>query len=327
MLNFSYVAEHVGDDMAVGALERLLQSVQAVKDEKKVPGDWDRHLQWLNDVLSEVWQNRGPFPGIGSVLQYLGCESGTAFQREVLVPLVNKGSDAWEHVQAILEGRRKCEQKQYTKALKQAGERWTAYKEPRRRLLAMLVRLELTPQQVERVANPDKRSNCGISATDEQLVANPYLLSEMDQADGESDLIALETVDRAMRPEGAAARFIDKSEICVQDDPRRVRGVAVAVLQGAAQQGDTLLPFAETVTRIVERFPERRICSPDRDLVQGQTTFYQEAFDLGGRRSTHGWRSNGWLNWSVRSAVECPGAQRPESSTQGRLELGEVAVG
>ena len=73
MLNFSYVAEHLGDDVAVGALERLVQSVQAVKDEGKVPGDWDRHLVWLNDVLSEVWQNRGPFPGIGSVLQYLGC--------------------------------------------------------------------------------------------------------------------------------------------------------------------------------------------------------------------------------------------------------------
>jgi hypothetical protein len=280
LLNFSYVAEHVGDDMAVGALERLLQSVQAVKDENKVSGDWDRHLLWLNDVLSEVWQNRGPFPGIGSVLQYLGCESGTAFQREVLVPLLNKGDDAWEYVKAILESRRKCEQQRYTKALKEAGERWMAYKEPRRRLLSMLVRLELTPQQVERVANPDKRSNSGISATDEQLVANPYLLSEMDQSDGESDVIVLETVDRAMRPEGSAARFIDKADICVRDDPRRVRGVAVAVLQGAAQQGDTLLPFAETINRVIKRFPERRMCSPDKDLVQGQATFYQETLDF-----------------------------------------------
>ena len=93
MLNFSYVAEQLGDDMAVGALERLLQSVQAVKDEGKVPGDWDRHLVWLNDVLSEVWQNRGPFPGIGSVLQYLGCESGTAFQRQVLVPVAQQGRE------------------------------------------------------------------------------------------------------------------------------------------------------------------------------------------------------------------------------------------
>jgi len=280
MLNFSYVAEHVGDDMAVGALERLLQSVQAVKDDNKVPGDWDRHLQWLNDILSEVWQNRGPSPGIGSVLQYLGCDSGTAFQREVLVPLLNKGDDAWEYVKAIFEGRRKCDQQRYAKALKQAGERWIAYREPRRHLLSLLTRIELTPQQVERVANPDKRASGGISASDEQLVTNPYLLSEMDRGTGADDVIGLEIVDRAMRPEGAAARFIDKVDICVHDDHRRVRGLAIAVLQAAAQQGDTLLPFAETINRITKRFPERRACTPDRDLVQGQASFYQEALDF-----------------------------------------------
>ena len=280
MLHFSYVAEHLGDDMAVGALERLVQSVQAVKDENKVPGDWDRHLVWLNDVLSEVWHNRGPFPGIGSVLQYLGCESGTAFQRQVLLAVLQKGDNAWAYVLAILEGRHQCEQPQYARALKQAGERWRAYKEPRRQLLSQLVRFELSPAQVERIANPDRRANGGISATDEQLVANPYLLSEMDQGDGASEVIALETIDRGMRPEGAAARFLDKDDPCVQDDPRRVRGVAVAVLQGAAEQGDTLLPFAETVNRITKRFPERRVCHPDRDLVLGQASFYQEALDF-----------------------------------------------
>ena len=280
MLNFSYVAEQLGDDMAVGALERLVQSVQTVKDEAKVPGDWDRNLVWLNDVLCEVWLNRGPFPGIGSVLQYLGCESGTAYQRQVLVPLLNKGENAWEYVLAILEGRKKCEQKHYAKAMKQAAERWAAYKEPRHNLLAQLARFELSPAQVERIANPDKRAECGISGTDNEIVANPYLLSEMDQGDGVSDLIALETVDRGMRPEGAAARFIDKEDVCAQDDPRRIRGVAVAVLQGAAQNGDTLLPFAETVNRITKRFPERRACRPDRDLVLGQATFYQEALDF-----------------------------------------------
>ncbi len=280
ILNFSYVGEHLGDDVAVGALERLLQSVQAVKDENKVSGDWERHLTWLNDALSEVWQNRGPFPGIGSVLQYLGCESGTAYQRQVLAPLIDKGDNAWEYVVSILEGRSKCAQTHYAKALKQAAERWMAYPAPRRRLLSLLVRFELSPSQVARVANPDKRSDSSISASDEQLVANPYLLSEQDQGDGDSDVIALETIDRGMRPEGAAAHFLDKDDSCAQDDPRRVRGVAVAVLQGAADQGDTLLPFAETVSRITRRFPERRACRPDRDLMVGQASFYREALDF-----------------------------------------------
>ena len=50
--------------------------------------------------------------------------------------------------------------------MKQAAERWAAYKEPRRNLLAQLARFELTPAQVERIANPDKRAECGISGTD-----------------------------------------------------------------------------------------------------------------------------------------------------------------
>ena len=196
------------------------------------------------------------------------------------MPLLNKNENAWEYVRALLEGKKKCEQKQYAKALKQAGERWSAYKEPRRNLLAQLARFELSPAQVERIANPEKRAECGISGTDNEIVANPYLICEMDQGDGVSDLIALETIDRGMRPEGAAARFIDKDEVCAQDDPRRVRGVAVAVLQDAAQQGDTLLPFTETLSRIAKSFPERRACRPDRDLVEGQANFYQEALDF-----------------------------------------------
>ncbi|MDQ2731236.1 MAG: AAA family ATPase, partial [Armatimonadota bacterium] len=278
--SFSFVAEHVSDDIAVGALERLLQSIQAVREENKVAGEWDRHLVWLNDILSEVWQNRGPFPGIGSVLQYLGCESGTSFQRQVLLPLLDKGENAWHYLLAILEGRRKCEQKQYTAALKQASDRWMAYKSPRRDLLSLLTRFELNPLQVERLANPDNRSKAGITATDEDLLANPYLISEMDQGDGDSELIALETIDRGMRPEGAAANFLEINETIAQDDPRRVRGVAVAVLQAAAQQGDTLLPFGETLTRITGRFPDRRACRPDRDLVEGQAIFYQKSLDF-----------------------------------------------
>ena len=50
--------------------------------------------------------------------------------------------------------------------------------------------------------------------------------------------------------------------------------------KGAAQQGDTLLPFAEIVNRITKRFPERRTCRPDKDLVLGQASFYQEALDF-----------------------------------------------
>ncbi|WP_235271877.1 AAA family ATPase [Methanosarcina mazei] len=279
-IDFSYVGEHVSDDTAVGALERLLQSVQAVKDENKVSGDWSRHIIWINDVLSEVWQNRGPFPGAGSVLQFLGVEVGTAFQRQVLMPLLKRGENAWEYLLAILEGRKQCEEKEYTIPMKQAAGRWAAYSPSRRKLLSMLVRFELTPKQVKRIADADERIKAGINATDEELVENPYLISEMDEGGPDRDVITLEVIDRGMRPEGDTARFLSGNEIIPQDDPHRVRACAVAILKDAAANGDTLLPFNEVLEQIKKRFPERRACSPDRELVIGQQSFYQEILDF-----------------------------------------------
>lgn len=280
MLDFSYVGEHVSDDTAVGALERLLQSVQAVKDENKIPGDWNRHIVWLNDVLSEVWRNRGPFPGTGSVLQYLGVEVGTAFQRQVLTARTTKGENAWYYLLGILEGRQECDEEEYKRPMKQAAKRWAAYSASRRNLLSLLVRFELSPQQVHRVANPDDRANSGINATDNQILENPYLISEMDQGGAEFDAVPLEVIDRGMRPEGEAARFLEKSEVIPPDDARRVRGCAVAVLQDAASNGDTLLQFSDMLDRIGKRFPDRRACRPDRELVVGQAAFYQETLDF-----------------------------------------------
>ncbi len=87
LLPFAYVGEHVSDDVAVAVLERVIRSIEKVKADGHVPGDWDRRLRWLTDVLAQVWKGRGAFPGPGSVLQYLGCEKGTAYQREVLEPM------------------------------------------------------------------------------------------------------------------------------------------------------------------------------------------------------------------------------------------------
>ena len=207
MLNFSYVAEHLGDDMAVGRWSGCCNRSRLSRTRTKSLATGTGHLLWLNDVLSEVWQNRGRSPASAACFNTSAVESGTAFQRAGLVPLLNKGENAWEYVLAILEGRRKCDNKQYAKAL-EAGRRTVGGLQGTATQSAVAAGpFRVVARPGGRIANPDKRAACGISATDEQLVANPYLLSEMDQGDGESDLIALETIDRGMRPEGDAARF------------------------------------------------------------------------------------------------------------------------
>ena len=272
LLPFSYGGEHVSDDVAVAILERVIQCVEQVVADGHVSGDWERRLTWLNDVLSETWSGRGPFPGAGSVLQYLGFSKGTSFQRSVLTPMAKQAENPWDYVVSILEGRTEPTGGPYQAGLLKAGQRWRVLRS-RQMLLSKLARFELTPAQVRRVADPDQRAASGIEATEDALVANPYILSESDLGAVGSDPVALETIDHGLRPTGDASLFPDDDEVS-QDDKRRVRAVGVAVLRDAANNGDTLLAFPDFLSRIVRRFPEKRACRPDREVVQADVDFH-----------------------------------------------------
>ena len=281
LLPFSYGGEHVSDDVAVAILERVIQCVERVGADGQVAGDWERRLAWLNDVLAEAWSGRGPFPGAGSVLQYLGFSKGTSFQRTVLTRMAKEAENPWDYVLSILEGRTDPTGGPYRAGLLKARERWGVIKS-RQALLSKLARFELTPAQVQRIANPDQRTASGIDATEYALVANPYILSESDLGAVGSDPVALETIDHGLRPAGNAALFPDDDEVS-HDDRRRVRAVGVAVLQEASNNGDTLLAFTDFLGRVRGRFPERRACQPDREVVLAEVNFYQHllwtAFD------------------------------------------------
>lgn len=283
---FSYVAEHVNDDVALSAVERVIQSVERVKADGLVPGDWDACLEWLDKVLQELWADRGAFPGIGSVLQYLGFRQGTAYQRLALAPLMKDGTNIWRHTVEILEGERVPADETYAKGLLAAGTRWRKLTS-RKPLLAFLARFEVTPDQVERIANPDQRMISGILSTDDELLANPYLICEQDIGTAESEPVALDVIDHGLRPEGYAALFPPEDEI-IQDDPRRVRAIAVDVLKQAATAGDSLLSMRELLDRIRVRFSGRRECRPDSDLIEADAGFFHEALagEFGGNE---GW--------------------------------------
>ena len=276
LLPFSYGGEHVSDDTAVAILERLIQCIEQVSKDRHVPGNWEQHLQWLNDALAEAWNNRGAFPGAGSVLQFLGFSKGTSFQRAVLEPMTKEGENSWNHVLSILEGKVEPDHGPYQAGLHKARERW-GFIRSRHALLTKLARFELSRDQVNRIANPDLRIASGIDANEEDLVANPYILSESDLGTRDSEPVALETIDHGMRPEGNASFFPDNDEV-VHDDRRRVRAIGVAVLQEAANNGDTILTFDDFLKLVHGRFSERRECTPDREVVLAERGFYECAF-------------------------------------------------
>lgn len=274
VLPFSYGGEHVSDDIAVAILERLIQCVERVAADEKVAGDWEGRLAWLNDVLGEAWSGRGPFPGAGSVLEYLGCSKGTAFHRSVLAPMAQRGENPWDYVLSILGGTSEPDAGPYKRGLARARDRWALLKS-RHALLSKLARFELTLDQVQRIVSPDQRAGSGIEASEAALVANPYVLCESDLGSANSEPVALETIDHGLRPERNAALFPDDDDVA-HDDRRRVRALGVEALADAADAGDTVLEFSDFLGRIVARFPDRRACQPDAEIVLAEANFYQE---------------------------------------------------
>ena len=273
MLPFSYGSEHVSDDVAVAILERIIQCIEHVASDGQIPGDWENRLEWLNNVLAETWYERGPFPGTGSVLQFLGCSKGTAFQHAILAPMAKKGQNSWEYVLAILEGKTDPP-KPYTSGLVRAREKWNVLKS-RQDLLSMLARFELSADQVQRIANPDTRSASGIDASVEDLIANPYIICENNLGSATSEAVVLETIDHGVRPEQDASLYLSDDKV-VHDDRRRIRAIGVEVLKQAAESGDTVLEFSDFINRIGARFPEKRACQPDREIVIAEAAFYRQ---------------------------------------------------
>jgi exodeoxyribonuclease V alpha subunit len=275
MINFSYVAEWVNDDIAVGVIERLIQCVEQVIVNGKVPGRWAQHLEWLNDVLAEVWSGRGAWPGAGSVLQSLGFRRGTAYQREILAPASGSGAGTWQETLEILEGSREPAHATYRDGLIRARNSWQRLPEKRRLLLKCLSRFELDPGQMARLADSSRRSDCGISASDEELTGNPYLLFEYDQGTRDSPRVTLDTIDRGMFPEGEALATIPDAERFAGDDRRRVRATLISVLRTAAGRGDTFVSLDEALRRVRQKFPQHRECFPSRELMLGDQPFFE----------------------------------------------------
>lgn len=268
---FSYVAEHVSDDVAVTIIEQLLDAARWLRADGAIPVGWDARIAWLEEVLSEVWRDRGPFPGLPAVLAYLGCTTGASLLRERV--LRGRAATAWADVERVLDGAVQDAPPRHASGLIRASAQWRALPESRRELLRVLARMDLTAAQVERIAHPEQRVAAGITFTDEQLSSNPYAIAETDLGTDESAPLAFETIDHALLP----ALGVATGESVARQDDRRVRAAMHEVLREAAADGDTVLRLDDVTSRLTRRFSGERRCVLDWDIVRARRDFYAES--------------------------------------------------
>lgn len=266
--SFSFTSEHVTND---GAIASLLACARALENITRiVPGPWERVRSWIDTRLNELWRMRGPCPGLGSALTAFGITNGTLLANELELLLASRENlDPWPVADALLRQpeTQSPELKQYVS--RTTSLKWQSLPDERRSLLKLLSRFELTPAQAARYyVHEDKaRADLRIEVADNELIANPYLLYELDRV--APDPIGLATIDRGLYPDASQrARYPMPLASRLEDatDPRRVRAFVVRELEEAATGGHTLLPRAQVISQIREQDVQPP-CPVDGDLM------------------------------------------------------------
>lgn len=144
---FKYVTEHVTDGAMLFLCERLSKIIEQIQDDVskgkiKLGDNWKKHRAWLQKAIEELWENRGKYPGIGSVIRFLGFSRGITYHQEILIPMEKENEDILEHVLSILDGDTKPE-KSYQKDFADSKRKWNAYSKDKTRkdLLKLLMKL------------------------------------------------------------------------------------------------------------------------------------------------------------------------------------------
>jgi len=275
MRTFSYFTELAAPDVALSSLVRVLEAVRAVRRHGIVPGPWGQREEWFNGQIAKTWEQRGAFPGLGSALEALRMRMGTSLALELVSSgAIGADDDPWPHVDAVLRGKVKPPQAGYDADLAAVRQAYVALSPERVKLLRLLSRFALTPQQALRWFDPHERHKATeTDVSDQDILENPYRMSETDLGARNDAPVSVGVVDRGLLPDATVAALHpvpEPSAVTSPNDPRRVRAAIVSVLRDAADEGDALLSVPESLQRVA-RLDVERECTVGYDWAAGNT--------------------------------------------------------
>jgi hypothetical protein len=144
---------------------------------------------------------------------------------------------------------------------------WGSLDARRRALLTLLSRFDLTIEQATRFYQQTERNKAGIDISDDELLANPYLIYEHSRLS--PDPVGVRAIDHGVLPEDrvlASHPLPAPSSVDDAVDPRRVRALVLSVLEDAAEVGDTLRSQARVIQEIRDQ-PLQPGCPISPDIM------------------------------------------------------------
>lgn len=197
---FKYGSREVSDDDAIEVILQMIETVEELIKMGDDSEDWKVRKDWLNSLLNELWADRGPYPGLASVMEALqlseliktyyslGTDKAKKNFYNQLVDLLDGNSDTIENV-TINSQKLRVIRKNYQ----------MLYDEERQLLLQILPRFDVSTKQVRGIIS-EKREDVSITASVQEMIDNPYIIFEQYVGDDSDDTIPFYKIDNGMLP-------------------------------------------------------------------------------------------------------------------------------
>jgi hypothetical protein len=281
---FSFATEHLSFDAVISVLLQTIKALRIIK--QCIPGNWDECIAWTNARLEEVWKDRGAFPGAGIMLYAMGFKSGILIAEEVKGVLKDGETFVAKLEQAIAGPRKYLSSGAAASIGTTEQNAFIKLSSERKALFWLLCRFSLTREQAMGLFNrgydyfnskgAKRRKNVNLDCTDSEILANPYLVFEKTRLLEAQFRIPLRNVDMAVFPP-QVLRDIDPLEapsaVENQNDERRIRAIAVYILERQAGYGHTVYPQTNLVIDINE-LPLAPYCAATGDILNSLADFF-----------------------------------------------------
>lgn len=251
---FSYGSELVSDLKALTVLNKLRKVIEIIKSHGIAKGPWDERLKWINEKIGQVKEQIGPFPSFGDALKAFGFNFGHFLSMDLYKDgLCHPKDNPWLIWEKIINGEKILTNKIYSASFPDYSELWKRMPGLSKDLLILLSRFELDGQQISGWFDSQSKIRKGLELTNEEIIANPYLIAEEDLGDSGHLPVSVETIDMGLFEDKAIqGEFVPQypAKINSEIDKRRIRALIIQILRQAAEEGDTLLSSVELRQRL-----------------------------------------------------------------------------
>lgn len=225
--NFKYGTRQISDDDALDLIENFLEIIENLIELGDQSENWASRREWLQSLIAELWQNRGAYPGLLKVLNYLDFHEGIQYFKQEVTN--NNEKEAKDLIFSFLNGNTKSIPgvKLSTEDQKKILRRWSLKEDFERNLLSeILPRFDLQIDQIEKILSQNRHYH-GIHANLNDIYENAYILSEEFMGDNPDDRISFNKIDHGIFP----SPELGLKNLAEIDDWRRLRALCVERLK------------------------------------------------------------------------------------------------